>query len=146
MTLRRLSAAIAASVGLGVLGSTTAVPAHADPLPQWAPVGVTLYTFGDANFCAGTVRVDLEAAPKRPGVVRAHITPEGYQRGPCGNHVMFGWVGSQGFRHQSVYVRTGANRGRTVTADLWVGMGPAKIMTSTWPIQGNFTEWYLHVP
>ncbi|MFC3965386.1 hypothetical protein [Nocardia jiangsuensis] len=146
MNIRRLGAGLAASLGIGVLGGATAVPAHADPLPQFAPIGTTLYTFGDANFCAGAISVDLEAAPKRPGFVRARVTPQGYLSGPCGNHVMIGWVGSAGFRHQDVYVRTGAQRGKTVTVDLWVGMGPAKIMSSSWPIQGPFAEWYLYVP
>ncbi|MGN2639434.1 hypothetical protein ACTD5D_25370 [Nocardia takedensis] len=146
MKLRRLSLGIAAAAGICVLGSTTAVPAQADPLPQFTPLGTTLYTFGNANFCTGTITVDLEAAPRRPGFVRAHVTPQGYQRGPCGNHVMFGWAGSAGFRHQDVYVHAGATRGATVTIDLWVGMGPAKIMADTWPIQGPFLEWYLYVP
>ena len=147
MTARRtvarfLVSAVAAMMACGV-GATAA---QADPLPQWAPFGTTLYTFGDANFCAGTIGVAVEAAPGLPGHALAHVTPLGYLHGPCGNHVMFGWVGSAGARSQDVYVRTDAAPGETVTVDLWIGMGPAKIMADTWPIQGPFAEWYLLVP
>ncbi|MEV5649299.1 hypothetical protein AB0L57_13690 [Nocardia sp. NPDC052254] len=147
MTMRRTIARFLVSAVAGVLCfGMGATAAQADPLPQWAPFGTTLYTFGDANFCTGTIAVGVEAAPGMPGHVLAHVTPLGYQRGPCGNHVMFGWVGSAGARHQDVYVRTDAAPGATVTVDLWIGMGPAKIMADTWPIQGPFTEWYLYVP
>ncbi|MFQ6325341.1 hypothetical protein ACLMAL_04275 [Nocardia sp. CWNU-33] len=147
MTVRRMVAGAMVSVGIGALVCGTVVtPAQADPLPQWAPLGTTLYTFGDANFCAGAIGVAVEAAPHQPGHVLAHVTPLGYQRGPCGNHVMLGWVGSAGGRNQDVYVHTDAAQGDTVTVDLWVGMGPAKIMADTWPIQGPFAEWYLLVP
>ena len=57
MKLRRLSLGVAAAAGICVLGSTTAVPAQADPLPQFTPLGTTLYTFGNANFCTGTITV-----------------------------------------------------------------------------------------
>ncbi|WP_433724226.1 hypothetical protein ACQP0C_26700 [Nocardia sp. CA-129566] len=147
MTVRRAAAGFVVSAGIGALMcGITATPAQADPLPQWAPFGTTLYTFGDANFCTGAIAVAVEAAPRAPGHVLAHVTPLGYQRGPCGNHVMLGWVGSAGARAQEVYVHTDAAPGATVTVDLWMGMGPAKIMADTWPIQGPFAEWYLLVP
>ncbi|MGW4770546.1 hypothetical protein ACWEO2_21190 [Nocardia sp. NPDC004278] len=147
MTVRRAAAGVAVTAGVGALMcGILATPAQADPLPQWAPLGTTLYTFGDANFCTGAISVAVEAAPHQPGHVLAHVTPLGYQRGPCGNHVMLGWVGSAGARSQEVYVHTDAAPGATVTVDLWMGMGPAKIMADTWPIQGPFAEWYLLVP
>ncbi|NNH68471.1 hypothetical protein HLB23_00990 [Nocardia uniformis] len=142
-----MAAGVAMAVGTGALVSGIgAAPVRADPLPQFTPLGTTLFTFGDANFCTGAIGVRLEATPRRPGEVRAHVTPLGYQRGPCGNHVILGWVGSAGARTQQVYVHTGAAPGATVTVDLWVGMGPAKLMAETWPIQGTFAEWYLWVP
>ncbi|RDI68937.1 hypothetical protein DFR76_101473 [Nocardia pseudobrasiliensis] len=129
-----------------LLSALAGAPAHADPLPQLTPIGTTLNTFGEAKFCAGAIDVALEAAPARPGHVLAHVTPRGYLGGPCGNHVRFGWLGSAGLRTDDVYVQTGAGPGRTVTADLWVGTGPAKVMAGSWPLQGNFAEWYLLVP
>ncbi|MFI6866637.1 hypothetical protein [Nocardia sp. NPDC050406] len=147
MTVRRILATIVASVGVGAfVCGIGATPARADPLPQWAPFGTTLYTFGDANFCAGSIAVVLEATPRLPGRVLAHVTPLGYLNGPCGNHVALAWVGSAGARSHTVYVHTGATPGRTVTADLWVGMGPAKLFANTWPLQGQIAEWYLWVP
>lgn len=134
---------LALSTGLGVLSCATA---EADPLPQFTPFGTTLNTFGDANFCTGAIDVSMEAKPQSPGHVLAHVTPLGYQRGPCGNHVMLGWVGSAGARSQDVYVHADAGRGETQTVDLWVGTGPAKIMADSWPIQGPFGEWYLMTP
>ncbi|MFE9575450.1 hypothetical protein ACFYO1_03620 [Nocardia sp. NPDC006044] len=53
-------------------------PAQADPLPQVTTVGTTLFAFGDAKVCAGLIDVALEAAPRRPGHVLAHVTPRGY--------------------------------------------------------------------
>ncbi|MFC9894798.1 hypothetical protein ACFVMC_14010 [Nocardia sp. NPDC127579] len=132
-----------AGIGAAVLA---AAPAQADPLPQFAPFGATLFNFGDANFCAGAVSIALEAAPQRPGFVRAHVRSLGYQRGPCGNQVSLGWVGSAGARHHNLYVRAAAGPGQVVTADLFIGMGPAKIMAASWPMQGTFAEWYLYVP
>lgn len=145
MAVRKFLAGVAASAGLGALLCGTA-PAQAAPLPQFSPFGTTVYTFGNANFCTGAVAVAVEAAPFRPGHVLAHVTPLGYQRGPCGNHVMLGWLGSAGAGNQDFYVSSGDRPGATVTRDLWIGMGPAKIMADSWPIQGNFTEWYLLVP
>ncbi|MEU8901640.1 hypothetical protein [Nocardia sp. NPDC048505] len=145
MMVRQMAAVLMAAAGTGalVLG---AAPAQADPLPQWAPFGTTLFNFGNANFCAGSINIAVEAAPQRPGFVRAHVRPLGYLSGPCGNQVSLGWVGSAGARHQNVYVHTGAAPGEVVTVDLFVGMGPAKIMAASWPMQGTFTEWYLLVP
>ncbi|MGW0249113.1 hypothetical protein ACWDYH_21020 [Nocardia goodfellowii] len=140
-----MAAGLLAAAGAGAL-VFGAQPARADPLPQFAPFGTTLYNFGNANFCAGAINVAVEAAPHRPGFVRAHVRALGYQRGPCGNQVSLGWVGSAGARHHNVYVHANATPGETVTADLWVGMGPAKIMAASWPMQGTFAEWYLLVP
>ncbi|MFI1912670.1 hypothetical protein [Nocardia sp. NPDC020380] len=147
MRVRRTAAGIAAAAAIGALacGMETA-PAQADPLPQFSPFGTTLFTFGDANFCTGMIGIAMEAAPGMPGHVLAHVTPLGYQRGPCGNTVSFGWVGSAGAQHQNVYVYTDDTPGDTVTLDLWVGMGPAKIMADTWPVQGPFVDWYIWVP
>lgn len=133
--------AVSAVVFMGVAAS-----AQADPLPQVTTVGTTLFAFGDAKVCAGLIDVALEAAPRRPGHVLAHVTPRGYLGGPCGNQVKLGWVGSAGPRTQDVWVGADAKPGGTVTADLWVGMGPAKVMAASWPIKGTFAEWYLLVP
>ncbi|MCX4097972.1 hypothetical protein [Nocardia sp. alder85J] len=145
MTVRRMAAGVAAAAGIAAAVCGTE-PAQADPLPQLPPFGTTLFTFGDANFCAGAINIAMEAAPRAPGHVLAHVTPAGYFHGPCGNHVSIGWLGSQGLRSADVYVRADAKPGQTVTTDLWVGMGIAKIMAASWPMQGNFTEWYLYVP
>jgi hypothetical protein len=145
MMARRMAAAVAAAAGIAAaVGSTE--PAQADPLPQVPPFGTTLFTFGDANFCAGAISVALEAAPRAPGHVLAHVTPTGYLHGPCGNHVAIGWLGSQGLHSVDVYVHSGAKPGQTITTDLWVGSGVAKVMADSWPIQGSFAEWYLYVP
>ncbi|WP_147471429.1 hypothetical protein [Nocardia stercoris] len=144
MLSRRLAIRVAAIVALAC--GWPAAPAQADPLPQWTPFGTTIYTFGDAKFCTGTIAVALEAAHGRPGHVLAHIAPLGYQRGPCGNHVVLGWVGSAGARSDLVYVWAGVTPGTAVTEDLWVGTGFAKLMADTWPPQGTFTEWYMVVP
>lgn len=147
MTVRRIAAGIVISAAIGALTcGQGAPPAQADPLPQWDPVGATLYAFGDANFCTGAIAVALEAAPKLPGHVLAHVTPLGYQRGPCGNHVVLGWLGSAGGRSQEVYVHADGMPGDTVTVDLWVGMGLAKFIVNTWPLQGPFIEYYVLVP
>ncbi|WP_405166380.1 hypothetical protein OG203_15575 [Nocardia sp. NBC_01499] len=145
MRARRMLAGMVAAV-VAALSIGVAAPAQADPLPQLTTVGTSLYTFGDASFCAGAIDVALEAAPRRPGHVLAHVTPRGYLGGPCGNQVKLGWVGSAGPRTQDVYVGADATPGDTVTADLWVGMGPAKVMAAAWPIKGTFAEWYLLVP
>ncbi|MRH90763.1 hypothetical protein GFY24_25545 [Nocardia sp. SYP-A9097] len=147
MTVRVSAAVIVISATISaLLCGLGAPPAQADPLPQWTPFGTTLYTFGDANFCTGAIGVALEATPQLPGHVLAHVTPYGYQHGPCGNHVVLGWLGSAGGRSQDVYIHTDATPGNTVTVDLWVGMGPAKFIVNTWPLQGPFLEWYLLVP
>ncbi|MFE2996793.1 hypothetical protein ACFXG4_17460 [Nocardia sp. NPDC059246] len=145
-TVRMLAGVIAAAgLALGV-GGVGAAPAQADWLPQWAPFGTTVFTFGDANFCAGQIAVGLEAAHGMPGHVTAHVTPLGYLGGPCGNHIVLGWLGSAGGGSRDVHVRTGAGPGETQTVDLWVGMGLAKLVANSWPLQGPWAEWYLIVP
>ncbi|WP_327145128.1 hypothetical protein [Nocardia sp. NBC_01327] len=148
MRVRRWVAGVVASASIGALVcGIGATPAQADPLPQWAPFGTTLFTFGDANFCAGMINIVLEATPHMPGHVLAHVTPLGYLNGPCGNHVSLGWLGSAGGRSQDVYVHSdGPRAGDTVTVDLWVGMGLAKLFANTAPIQSQWAEWYLWVP
>ncbi|WP_141717514.1 hypothetical protein [Nocardia altamirensis] len=136
-----VSAVLAALVFGGV-----AAPAQADPLPQLATIGSTLYSFGDASLCAGAIDLALEAAPHHPGHVLAHVTPRGYLGGPCGNQVKLGWVGSAGLQTRDVYVYADAAPGETITTDLWVGTGPAKVMAIAWPIRSTFAEWYLLVP
>ncbi len=140
-----LAGMVSAVIAMLMFG-TAAPQAQADPLPQFTTIGTTLYNFGDAKFCAGAIDLALEAAPGRPGHVLAHVTARGYLGGPCGNLVKLGWVGSAGVRTQDVFVDAGAAHGDTVTADLWVGMGPAKVMAISWPIKGTFAEWYLLVP
>ncbi len=144
MNIGRIALWVAGIVAL--VWGCPAAPAQADPLPQWSPFSTTIYTFGDVNFCNGTIAVALEAAHAAPGHVLAHVTPMGYRRGPCGNHVVLGWWGSAGARSQIVYVHAGATPGDTVTVDLWMGMGFAKLMADSWPLQGTFVEWYLVVP
>ncbi|MBU3062294.1 hypothetical protein KO481_12245 [Nocardia sp. NEAU-G5] len=145
MTARRMAAMVATAAGIAAAVCSTE-PAQAAPLPQVTPFGTTLFTFGDANFCGGAISVGLEAAPHAPGHVLAHVTPTGYLHGPCGNHVALGWLGSQGLRSTDVYVHSDTRPGHTVTTDLWVGSGVAKVMADSWPIQGSFAEWYLYVP
>lgn len=112
MFVRRILAGLAVLVG--VLGLTVggAGGARADSLPQFAPFGTTLFTFGDANFCTGAIAVSVEGAAGEPGHVLAHVTPLGYQRGPCGNNVQMQWVGSAGGNGRVVYVHAGAGPGR----------------------------------
>ncbi len=145
MTVRRMAAAVAAALGVAA-AVCSMEPAQAAPLPQVPPFGTTLLAFGDANFCAGAISIAMEAAPHKPGHVLAHVTLSGYWHGPCGNHVAIGWLGSQGARSTNVYVHANGKTGRTVTADLPIGRGAAKIMADSWPIQGNFAEWYIYVP
>ncbi len=146
MWARRMVAGMVSAVIGALVAWVAGAPAQADPLPQFTTIGSTLYSFGDAKLCAGAIDIALEAAPARPGHVLAHVTPRGYLGGPCGNRVKLGWVGSAGLRTQDVYVRTDAAQGDTETTDLWVGMGPAKVMAVSWPIRGTFAEWYLLVP
>lgn len=147
MKVRDMAAGFVVSAGIGAISMATSThTADAEAIPQWSPFGTTLYTFGDANFCSGAIDMTVEAAPNQPGHVLAHVTPRGYQRGPCGNHVMMGWLGSGGGNSKEVYVRTDTGPGVTQTVNLDVGSGPAKIMADSWPVQGQFAEWYLMVP
>ncbi|MCM6776285.1 hypothetical protein NDR87_20285 [Nocardia sp. CDC159] len=146
MRARRVLAGLVSAVTAVLLSGMAATPAQADPLPQFTTIGTTLYTFGNANLCAGAIDLALEATPHLPGHVLAHVTPRGYLGGRCGNQVKLGWVGSAGLHTQDVYVEAGAAPGDTVTVDLWVGSGPGKVMAVSWPIRGTFAEWYLLVP
>ncbi|MFE3193761.1 hypothetical protein ACFXHA_32495 [Nocardia sp. NPDC059240] len=145
MTMRRVLAGLIAVTGVaaGLTGVGTP-PARADWLPQLAPFGSVVLTGGDANFCAGAVAVALESPPGMPGHVTARVTPLGYLGGPCGTHIVLGWVGSAGLGSREVYVRSDTP-GKTQTADLWVGMGLAKLFANSWPLQGPWAEWYLVV-
>ncbi|BAW07573.1 hypothetical protein NSK11_contig00048-0043 [Nocardia seriolae] len=137
-----LATAIGVAAAVCGVGTT---PAQADWLPQWAPFGTTVFTFGDANFCAGSIAVGLDAAHAMPGHVTAFVTPLGYLGGPCGNHIVLGWLGSAGGGSRDVYVHT-STVGQTQVVDLWVGMGLAKLFANSWPLQGPWAEWYLIVP
>ncbi|AYF76953.1 hypothetical protein D7D52_27665 [Nocardia yunnanensis] len=147
MMIRRLGAvaAVATAILAGVCG-VGSKPAQADWIPEFAPLGSTVSTFGDANFCAGSIYVGLEAAHGQPGHVTAHLSPLGYLNGPCGNHIALAWLGSAGTGTRDVYVHAGWGPGETVTVDLWMGMGLAKLFANSWPLQGPWAEWYLIVP
>lgn len=144
--IRRMLAGLVAALGItAAVCGVNATPARADWLPQLTPFGTLVLTFGDANFCAGSIAVALEAAHGMPGHVTAHVTPLGYLGGPCGNHIVLGWLGSAGLGSRDVYVHT-STVGQTQTVDLWIGMGLAKLFANSWPLQGPWAEWYLIVP
>ncbi|MEC3917849.1 hypothetical protein [Nocardia sp. CDC160] len=146
-TMRRVLAGMAAALGIAAaVCGVNATPARADWIPEFAPLGSTILTFGDANFCAGAIYVGLEAAHGMPGHVIAHVSPLGYISGPCGNHIALAWLGSAGTGTRDVYVHAGTTAGETQTVDLWMGMGLAKLFANSWPLQGPWAEWYLIVP
>lgn len=78
-----LSAALTLATVVSFVGSGNATAA---PLQQWRTTGDTFETFGDHSFCRGAVTLNIDAPPKKRGVVRVTATSRGFTgNGPTWN-------------------------------------------------------------
>lgn len=139
--------AVAGSVLVGTAVMTPTVAA-ADDVPRWGLYGDNIHTVGDRNFCRGDVNVRLESLPGSPGHVLAHVTPLGFEGGPCGTwvHINYYSLALPIYHDDTVYVSAGTGPGQTVTVDLPTGSGANQIAASTWPNANWGVSWYVLVP
>lgn len=140
--------AFGAVVAVAATAFGSAGTAAADDVPRFGLYGDTIHTVGDRNFCRGDVNVRLEAVPGSPGHVLAHVTPLGFDGGPCGVwvHLNYYNLSFPFYQDATVYVWADRGPGETKTVDLLTGSGPNQIAASTWPNANVGVSWVVLVP
>lgn len=128
--------AVAASAALGIgLGGGAADAAPPAPLPYFSGTGDSFGTFGNHDYCRGSVHVGL-TSPKR-GVVRVNLTSHGFSgQGPgwtrnprCG--MLF--IVKDAFVHET-FIRAsfGQRPGESISRDIRTGSGLVHLDVGTY--------------
>ena len=144
IVVRALGAIVIAGAAVFGAAGTSA----ADDLPRFGLYGDNIHTIGDQNFCRGDVNVRLDTVPGSPGHVLAHVTPLGFEGGPCGVwvHISYYSLALPIYHEAAVYVSAGNGPGETKTVDLPTGSGPNQIAASTWPNANWGVSWLVLIP
>ncbi|MCK8613016.1 enoyl-CoA hydratase [Gordonia sp. C13] len=140
--MKRLAVAAAASAIAATASLVGAGQASAAPIPHF-PASTSFGTFGDHSFCHGVLRVDVDAPPKKRGVVRVTVTSLGFtgigatwKRNPnCRMRINTLYNGSAGFgREKWVTASFGPRRGEKKVWEVATGSGPASIGLTTYSV------------
>ncbi|MGC4960863.1 enoyl-CoA hydratase [Gordonia sp. DT218] len=160
--MHRIASILAVVVAAAVMACVGAGSATSQPqLPKFSTTGDNFGTFGDHDFCRGTVNLGLTAPKGKHGVVRVTLTSfgfvgngRGWARRPVCRVLMVATQtsGNSVLKQTPMPAAFGPRRGDRVTRDIVTGPGVALISVIPYTTklprisQGNGAGAYVLVP
>ena len=128
--LRRILATVGSAAVVTAGALATAVPASADPLPQFQPFAAPdMAATGDHAFCHGMIHVDLSYDRAKPGITTVTVSSPGFTgtgtewtADPmCRVGLMVSWEG--GDTQTNIPLSFGEGPQKPVATDITTGFG-----------------------